>query len=103
MTRLWCPAEILKDYEAKLTAGYSESYSKGTNAGVTVNVKNGEHGTVTAGELGKMRLVLYLNAVTGCRHGILHGTDKLSWAPLLLQCYTALSRACTDHIAPVKC
>ncbi len=43
-------AEILSDYEAKLTASYSESYSAGTNAGITVAVPTGSHGTVTRGE-----------------------------------------------------
>lgn len=43
-------AEIMSDYEAKLTAGYSQTYSKGTNAGVTVSVEDGQHGTVTAGD-----------------------------------------------------
>ncbi|KAA6424766.1 MAG: hypothetical protein FRX49_05433 [Trebouxia sp. A1-2] len=45
------PQEIMSDYEAKLTAGYSQTYSKGTNAGVTVSVEDGQHGTVTAGTL----------------------------------------------------
>ncbi|DBA80482.1 TPA: hypothetical protein ACH3X2_007409 [Trebouxia sp. C0005] len=44
-------AKIMSDYEAKLTAGYSQTYSKGTNAGVTVSVEDGQHGTVTAGTL----------------------------------------------------
>ena len=44
-------AEILKDYEAKLTAGYSETYTRGTNAGVTVAAKEGEHATVNSGTL----------------------------------------------------
>ena len=43
-------AEILSSYEAKLTASYSETYTQGTNAGVTVAVTDGEHGTVTSGE-----------------------------------------------------
>ena len=43
-------AEILSDYEAKLTASYSQSYSAGTNAGITVAVPTNNHGTVTRGE-----------------------------------------------------
>ncbi len=50
-------AEIMSAYEAKLTAGYSETYSNGTNAGVTVDVSDGEHGTVTAGTLSKAQSV----------------------------------------------
>ncbi len=43
-------AEILSDYEAKLTASYSQTYSAGTNAGITVAVPTGSHGTVIRGE-----------------------------------------------------
>ena len=44
-------AEILKDYEAKLTAGYSQTYTRGQNAGVTVTAEDGQHATVTSGRL----------------------------------------------------
>lgn len=44
-------AEFLSDYEAKLTAGYSQTYTSGQNAGVTVTTQTGQHGTVTAGML----------------------------------------------------
>lgn len=53
-------AEILSDYEAKLTASYSQSYSAGTNAGITVAVPTNNHGTVTRGE---RQLTLLLHAV----------------------------------------
>ncbi|DBB17571.1 TPA: hypothetical protein ACH3X3_002626 [Trebouxia sp. C0006] len=52
-------AKILSDYEAKLTASYSQSYSAGTNAGITVAVPTGSHGTVTREILG-----LYSAALT---------------------------------------
>ena len=91
MTLFWCPAEILKDYEAKLTAGYSESYSKGTNAGVTVNVKDNEHGTVTAGGLQQAQRTTYAHdCQQSFRCGTLTGSNKLSRVPLLLQCRIVL-------------
>ena len=51
-------AELFSNYEAKLTAGYSQSYSKGTNAGVTVATTEGQHATVTAGKLSVLRVEL---------------------------------------------
>ncbi len=43
-------AEFLKDYEVKLTAGYSETYTVGQNAAVTVDSTQGIHVTAKAGE-----------------------------------------------------
>ena len=42
-------AEIMSEYEAKLTAGYSQTYTRGKNAGVSVTALDGQHATVTSG------------------------------------------------------
>ena len=43
-------AEILGDYESKLTAGFSHTYTRGTNTAMTVHADYGQHATVTSGE-----------------------------------------------------
>ena len=43
------PAEIFSNYEAKLTAGFSQTYTAGTNTGISVTAQPYQHGTVTRG------------------------------------------------------
>lgn len=43
-------AEILSDYETKLTGGFSQTYTRGTNTGVTIHADYGQHATVTSGD-----------------------------------------------------
>ena len=62
-------AEFLTAYEAKLTAGYSETYTSGQNAGVTVSTQQGQHATVTAGKLQHM---LNLVDTGACSYAIQH-------------------------------
>lgn len=42
-------AEALSNYEAKLTAGYSETYTQSDSSSVAVEVPDGHHGTLTKG------------------------------------------------------
>ncbi|KAL3158493.1 hypothetical protein ABBQ38_010725 [Trebouxia sp. C0009 RCD-2024] len=65
-------AKFLTAYEAKLTAGYSETYTSGQNAGVTVSTQQGQHATVTAGTLVHHTIgwwdVKLNNPYKGCSH-----------------------------------
>ena len=72
-------AEFLTAYEAKLTAGYSETYTTGQNAGVTVSTQQGQHATVTAGKL----LNLVENRKTTLS-GIITGASRPRGSPRLL-------------------
>jgi len=42
-------AELFQNIEAKLTAGFSQSYTEGTSATVSVQVPTNNHGTLTKG------------------------------------------------------
>jgi hypothetical protein len=42
-------AELFQNIEAKLTAGFSQSYTEGTSATVSVDVPTNFHGTLTKG------------------------------------------------------
>ena len=44
------PAEIFSNYEAKLTAGFSQTYTAGINTGISVTAQPYQHGTVIRGQ-----------------------------------------------------
>ena len=68
-------AEFLDYYEAKLTAGYSQTYTSGQNAGVTVSTQQGQHATVTAGKL------LNLSNTGACSYCLVASVASI-WASL---------------------
>ena len=83
--------------EVKLTAGYTDTTSQGNNAGVSLQIPTGQHGTATKGTLTHHSYGHWI-----IRSGTVPGGGKLNGCKTLqISAPPMLTNACTGHACPL--